>query len=303
MFAKLLVPTDFAAWSDAALELLDPLRDLGAEEAILLHVLDPGPLFPWSEMLCGAATRVEERARQALEERRPRIEGAGLRVDARVVQGPPVETIIRCASEEQAHLILMGSRRRSFLKQAVLGSVSENVIRHAPVPVLLSKWSADEPPAADRSAFAHVLFPTDFSPCAEKAFQCLTALAGAGMREATIIHVQDIRLLASAPDDHEGSEEGLNIRYLEQVVDMDRLVAAERELESLGVTTRVMVREGLPFREILRAAAEEQVTAILLGSHGKSSVAEILLGSVSAEVIRQARVPVLVIRRDPEEPE
>ena len=87
------------------------------------------------------------------------------------------------------------------------------------------------------------------------------------------------------------------------MVDLDRLAEMERELEALGVEVRVLVCEGMPQREIRRVANEQDVTAIVLGSHGKSSVAEILLGGVSAEVIRQARQPVLVIRRDRDEEE
>ena len=114
------------------------------------------------------------------------------------------------------------------------------------------------------------------------------------MRRATILHVQDTRGARGRAD---------AIAHLEQMVDHDRLAATEATLAGLGVETRTVVCEGLPYREALRAAEEEGVTAIVLGSHGKSSVAEILLGSVSAEIIRQARVPVLVVRRDLNEEE
>lgn len=304
VFEKILVPTDFSPWSDAALALIPSLRRVGAREAILFHALDPRALLPWFEALRGANALVEEKAHQELQKRRDQMVSLGLQVQVRLVSRSPLEAIIQCAAEEGAHLILMGSRQRSFLKQMVLGSVSENVIRHAPVPILLNKGSgATDEPASDRPyLFEHVLFPTDFSLCSEKAFQCLLALARAGMRKATIIHVQDIRFLTTHTADCEGSVGALSLPHLEQLVDMDYLVQHQHDLEALGVETRLLLREGIPFREILRAAEEERATAIVLGSHGRSSIAEMLLGSVSAEVIRQAQVPTLVVRRDLGEP-
>ncbi|MDH7568498.1 MAG: universal stress protein [Armatimonadota bacterium] len=296
MFAKVLAPTDFAPWSDAALALLRPLYALGTREVTLLHVVDPRPYFPWTDFVADADRRLESEAWRELDARRATLADLDWNVRTRVRHGVPVEEIVRAAIEEQAELILMGSRRTTFLRQVVLGSVSENVIRHAPVPVLLGKWWPDAPPPERGGPFEHVLLPTDFSPCAEKAFRCLVGLAGGGLRRAILLHVQDVRLPGSAEFNTDGR--GLDVGVLEEIADGDRLAAWQKELERLGVEVRVLVREGLPYREILRTSEEHHVSAIVLGSHGKSSMAEILLGSVSGEVVRQARVPTLVVRRD-----
>lgn len=295
MFAKVLVPTDFSEWSDASLELLPSLREAGTQQALLVHVLDTRQLFAWSEFAVTGTERLEEYAEQALMDRQARLAPLGIEVKTCVIEGAPVEQIVRLAQSEGADLVLMGSRRRSFFRQVVLGSVSENVVRHATVPVLLSKWAGPGVAAAG-GLFDHVLFPTDFSPCAEKALALVDALACGGMRRATLIHVQDVRY-AGRDGVSPRRVEGVSIERLEDVADTDRLLAAQEVLTRLGVETRVLVREGFPSREILRAAEEEGVTAIVIGSHGKSSLDEMLLGSVSAEVTRQARVPVLVLRR------
>lgn len=54
---------------------------------------------------------------------------------------------------------------------------------------------------------------------------------------------------------------------------------------------------GLPFSEILKTEDKETVSAVILGSHGKSNVKEMLLGSVSEKVIRNSKTPVIVIKR------
>lgn len=67
------------------------------------------------------------------------------------------------------------------------------------------------------------------------------------------------------------------------------------ELESAGVQARAVVREGSPGRVILEIAEEEKASLIVLGARGPSSVAELMLGSVSTEVLRFSRCPVLTV--------
>jgi len=58
------------------------------------------------------------------------------------------------------------------------------------------------------------------------------------------------------------------------------------------------VKTGKPFTEIMKTAAEEKTSIIVLGSHGRSNIREMLMGSVSENVIRHAKVPLLVISRE-----
>jgi len=68
------------------------------------------------------------------------------------------------------------------------------------------------------------------------------------------------------------------------------------ELEEQGLKVRVEIKEGIPFREIIEVADEEGVSLIVIGSHGKSMVREMLLGSVSEKVARKAKQPVLIVK-------
>ena len=69
------------------------------------------------------------------------------------------------------------------------------------------------------------------------------------------------------------------------------------ELNRCGFVARARVETADPFREILRVEEEENVSLIVIGSHGKSNIEEMLLGSVSENVVRKARGPVLVVKR------
>ena len=71
-----------------------------------------------------------------------------------------------------------------------------------------------------------------------------------------------------------------------------------KEMTSEGFHVKPEVREGRPSAVIMDMAKKEKVSIVVLGSHGKSDIAELLMGSVSENVIRYAKVPVLVISKD-----
>jgi len=143
--------------------------------------------------------------------------------------------------------------------------------------------------------FQKILYPTDFSDTSQKALEYLLRLREAGVREVVIVHVVDTRSL-HIPEVYSlldlsrlGEKQEISARE-----EADRIAA---QLNGLGIDSRVRIEKGIPFREILRAAEEEDVSMIVIGSHGMSNVKEMLLGSVSEQVIRKARKPVLVVKR------
>ena len=70
-----------------------------------------------------------------------------------------------------------------------------------------------------------------------------------------------------------------------------------QELTAAGLKVKLRVETGIPVREILKAEAEERVSAVVIGSHGMSNLQEIFLGSISEKVIRKSKMPVLVVKR------
>ena len=76
----------------------------------------------------------------------------------------------------------------------------------------------------------------------------------------------------------------------------DYLEGAAKSLESAGVKVRTLVREGLPWEQILEAAGREAATSIVLTSHGRTGLSRWLIGSVTEKVVRAAAIPTLVLR-------
>jgi nucleotide-binding universal stress UspA family protein len=130
----ILHPTDFSELSRPAFELACALaRDYGAELGIM-HVHRPAlgtiPLGVAVEVPAGDETIVQ----QQLEQIRPT--DPKITVWHRLVEGEPVEQILRLAEEVQADLIVMGTHGRGGLSRVFMGSVAEGVLRQANCPVL-----------------------------------------------------------------------------------------------------------------------------------------------------------------------
>ena len=152
--------------------------------------------------------------------------------------------------------------------------------------------------------FRKILYPTDFSDCAVKALEYVKKLKEAGTEEVVIVHVMDVRGIATMTTGVAGAGE-TTVAYDSEVLEMMRaniekkLEELKTVIEAVGLKVSVKAVEGTPFREILKIAEDEDVSLIALGSHGKSNIMEKLLGSVSEKVIRGSKRPVLVVKRDP----
>jgi nucleotide-binding universal stress UspA family protein len=147
--------------------------------------------------------------------------------------------------------------------------------------------------------FRKILYPTDFSDVAGKAMSYLKQLKDAGTEEVVILHVVDARYIYR--DLHIPMHYALkDFSELEEKYAIEAQETADSLAESLteiGFKVKVRIERGIPFKEILRVESEEDVSLIVIGSHGRSNVEEMLLGSVSEKVIRKAKKPVLVVKR------
>jgi nucleotide-binding universal stress UspA family protein len=143
--------------------------------------------------------------------------------------------------------------------------------------------------------FDRILYPTDFSDVSLKAVNYVKQLKDAGAREVTVLHVIDERTLV-VPDVFSGIDFMAIENELRRIADEECNKIVAQFLEK-GLKAKFRVERGIPFLEILKAAREEDVSLIVIGSHGKSNLEEMLLGSVSEKVIRKSVRPVLVIKR------
>jgi nucleotide-binding universal stress UspA family protein len=130
----ILHPTDFSKQSEFAFELASSLaRDYGAE-LYVVHVVTP-PVVVYGE----GVLPVEPQSYQAeLREKLNRLRSGEpeVRVLHRLVEGQPVDEILRLAKEIGCDLIVMGTHGRTGFGRVLMGSVAEKIVRTAPCPVV-----------------------------------------------------------------------------------------------------------------------------------------------------------------------
>jgi nucleotide-binding universal stress UspA family protein len=145
--------------------------------------------------------------------------------------------------------------------------------------------------------FEKILYPTDFSEVSKKAMDFIKQLKGAGTKEVVVFHVIDERILNKI---QHHSDVGINLEEFEKKMEenaQEEIRAIEDELKKSGFNVKTRIDKGVPFREILKAEQEEDISVVVIGSHGVSCIEEMFLGSCSEKVIRKSRKPVLVVRR------
>jgi nucleotide-binding universal stress UspA family protein len=136
-----------------------------------------------------------------------------------------------------------------------------------------------------------------------KVLDHIPALEEAGTQEVVLVHVidsKDVTLIASGGQGFLGTvpdQETETQRQLREEI-QHKIVDTRRALEKRGLKVTVKTPVGNPGKEVVAAANSEEVSLIVLGSHGRSNLRDRLLGTVSEYVIKNARQPVLVIKRD-----
>jgi nucleotide-binding universal stress UspA family protein len=140
----------------------------------------------------------------------------------------------------------------------------------------------------------NVLHPTDFSAYSDYAFRLACSLARDYGARLVVLHVATPPVVAygegvlpAEPEDYQGRLR----EQLQQVVPQDPKVTVEHRLV-----------EGEAATEILRVAAETRCDVIVMGTHGRTGLGRLLMGSVAEQVVRKAPCPVLTVKTPQRQP-
>jgi nucleotide-binding universal stress UspA family protein len=143
MFRKILYPTDFSDVARKALDFIKELKGAGAEEVVILHVIDKRFFDAMAWYTTKDLPEIEKDLRKEVTRETEPIEkelkDLGFKVKIRIETGIPFTEILRVEEEENVSGIAIGSHGVSNIKEMFLGSVSEKVIRKAKKPVHVIK--------------------------------------------------------------------------------------------------------------------------------------------------------------------
>ena len=283
MFERILVPTDFSRPSDAALELARTFRAAFGGAMHLLHVTTDVLVPPH------AAAQHHENQLAAVKQLQDRLHAADRSTPSTirlVERANPAEAIKDYARTADIGLIVMGTHGRGGVAHFLLGSVAETVVRTAPCPVLTVR----EPRSQNAAAFRRILVPTDFSSPSDAALDCARGIAARLGGSIHLLHVLEEQP-AEVPFGSEMFVSELPDARLQEARDRLSHRTSSRDREAKRVTTEVIF--GTTARTIVDYAADNLFDLIVMGTHGRTGIAHLLMGSVAERVVRTATCPVV----------
>lgn len=230
-----------------------------------------------------------------LQRQKAILESHGLRTCVVAEPGCPAREIPRIAMERHCSVIVIGSHGHNLAHEMFLGGTASELLHQATLPILMIRLKVDDETGhavvvrGGRDFRRHVLYATDFSGPAKRAFDYVSELVEAGARRVTLLHVQDKAKL----DTH------LKSRLDEfNEIDRGRLEEMKNRLKQVGkASITIQIPYGSPTEEILKRAKTDNASLVIMGSRGRGYVSELFLGSVSHNVARHSEAPVLLIPR------
>jgi nucleotide-binding universal stress UspA family protein len=289
----ILVATDFSPTARAGVDWAIEVASEHDASIRLVHGLllahrmtdyVPAPPDFTEALQAAAAARLEEVCQ--------RVRKAGVEVSSDLRLGLPSQAILEAAREEQADLLVIGTRGLSGVSHLLLGSTAERVVQHASCPVLSVHPGDHERHRRIRT----ILVPTDFSRDAELATAAANRFFGEDFEGARLVLVHAYHLpfeytaygtIPTSVDytkDVEGSAE-------------ERLAETAAGLADLGPEIETRAVEGYPPDVIVEAAESVGADLIAMGTHGRTGLAHLFLGSTAERVVQHARCPVLTVRQ------
>lgn len=263
---RVLVATDGSSDAKMAVDWMDYLPLPPDREVMVITVVEPPG---WLGSPRGGSedqpTALVAEARRVADDTASRLL-RGRSATGRVVEGDPSDEIVTTARVWGASLIVLGARGLGAIKELLVGSVSLEVVRQAPCPVLVCKGSPRD--------VQTVTVALDGSEPARHALEWIARLPLATTQRVQIVGV------AADEEGRAGLETELAVAASPGVADVTRTVVI-----------------GAPSDQILSEAERAGSDLVVVGARGVGVAARLLLGSVSESVLRRANCPVLVVRQ------
>ena len=294
MTQRILVALDLSDSSLAALKNARALADeRGATLAVVhvaAHYSDVQPFFPQSYgPNMTHHLELERLARETLERELAQVEGCA-DVERFFEIGTPYAEIVRRAEAWHADLIVVGSHGKTGMSRALLGSVAEHVVRLAHCAVLVSRTARGS---------GVVIAATDLS---DPSLPAVAAAADEARRRGaslTVVHAMESSIATygapaaalfgstvpvPSPEDRKQVREWL-------------MTVLGDAMRRFGAEGEPLVVEGGVVASVVRAVEERRADLLVVGTHGRTGLSRLLLGSVAEKLVRLVDCSVLVARK------
>src|SRR5262249_43786548 len=281
---NILCPVDFFPASDAAVNYAAGLAGNYEAGLHLLHVITPAAVgtYEYAIDTTEIMKSMEKRSTDELVKLATKLKEAGVNAEFEIRVGDVYEDIKEVIEIVKPGIIVMGTHGRRGVERWFMGSKTEKLLRHSPVPTITINSPGEKvaPPC-----FKRILVTTDFSDGTPDALAYAFSVAQENDSQISLLHVVHDVAADISGKCRESLIEGVK-RHLEDLVPVEAA-------NWCNVYTRV--RTGVPYRVILSMLEDEKIDLLVMNIHGKGMLDRALLGSTAERVVRVAPCPVMLI--------
>jgi len=281
----ILCPVDFFAASDAAVRYATALAGTYGAGIHLMHVVNVVPVsaYEYAADITQIMKSMEAGAEDEMVKLAATVQKAGINVKYQIRTGDVYEEIKQSIEDVKPHMVVMGTHGRRGAERWFMGSTTEKLLRHSPVPLITINAAGEK---AGGPHFRRILVTTDFSEGTSDALAYAFSVAQENESQIMLLHVV-----------HDAAAADVSGKYRESLVQgvqkqLDDLVPTEAKAWC-DVSTEVEI--GVPYRIIMRVLEDEKVDLLVMNIHGKGMLDRALLGSTAERVVRAAPCPVMLI--------
>jgi len=282
MLKNIVAATDFSTRSQRALRRAGRIAQQTDAELTLIHVVDDDQPQSWIEMERRESNKFLNEQMGSLAELR------GVRCRVVVTLGEAFDGILRTAKEASADLIVMGSHRKELLRDVFVGTTIERVIRTGPYPVLMVNTDLEHP-------YRYIVAGVDMSEPSAHAIRTARELELIDDANLTVVHAfvaPGRGKLYVANATKEQIDEYVASEQQQANLELSEFLAAH---EVGGARWSYHLEEGEAFKVISRVVKERCPDLVVIGTHGRSGIMKMLIGSVAEEALRSLDVDILAV--------
>ncbi len=302
MYKVIMVPTDGTGFDREAIRVALRMAERSDAKIRLVRVLATGSFFGMAAAAEGTAVAAEvvhsERDRAlselyALAAECRATSKADITVDLHA--GPVADVLEGYARRHDVDLIVISTHGRSGISRLSLGSVTDSLIRHTTIPVLVVKPPTSYLNPQVSEAFKRMVVPLDGSTLAEQILPRVMALARLEEAEITLLNVL-------IPQSHSQKEiVDPDLPWWDKDISLAQAylfrIAGRLRRNGVPVTTDIVISQNVP-NAIGDFAGRERADLIAIATHGRGGLARMIRGSVADAVMHSARMSMLVFKPD-----
>jgi nucleotide-binding universal stress UspA family protein len=302
MYKVIMVPTDGSGFDREAIRVALRIAERTDAKVQLVRVLATGSFFGMAAAAEGTAIAAEvvksERDRAlselyALAAECRATSNADISVDLHA--GPVGEVLEGYARRNEVDLIVISTHGRSGISRLSLGSVTDSLIRHTTIPVLVVKPPTSYLNPQVIEGFKRIVVPLDGSTLAEQILPRVLTLAKLEEAEITLLNV----LLPHSYSQKEIAD--ANLPWWDRDISLAQTylfrIAGKLRRNGVAVTTDIVIGDNVA-SAIGDFAGREKADLIAIATHGRGGLARMLRGSVADAVMHSSRLSMLVFKPD-----